>query len=317
VREPAAESEAVVATEPPPEPVPSIAPVLISAEPVPVTRGPNTIERFNAAPAELDLSPLSVKLPSPEVTEPAAESVVLTAESESEIEVSEEAETLVEASVAPVTYQRPEEIAIADSSPLEKITSPLRDGAWQSALVDDDAVTRLAPALVQPPAPPQRRLSIQRIGLMIAGLGTVAAVAYSARLAPGTAPVPEHVATPKPITLPARSAAETLAPAAVLTVAVPESAQTHSVESQQLPQTPQLIKRAAEPAAEKPVSVPPPAAAPATVAAQTDTQSAPAREPAAPRVAQARRLPLEAPRPCTSAIEALGLCTMEASQEGK
>ena len=324
-REPAAESETVAATEARPEPVPRIEPVLISAEPVPVTRVPNTIELFNAAPAELDLSPLSVILPSQEVAEPAAESVVLNAESDSEIEVSAEAETLVEASVAPVTYQPPEEIAIAESAPPDEITTQLRDGAWRSAMIADDDVTRLAPVLIQEPAPQKRRLSMHRIGLLIVGLGAVAAVVYSARLAPGTASVPAQAATPTPITLPAQSAVDALPRAAALTFAVPDTAHARNDESQPLAQIPQPITRAAEAPADRPISVPPPVTAPteapATVAARRDPQppvpATHAREPAAPPVAQARRLPLEAPRPCTQAIEALGLCTMAASEEGR
>jgi hypothetical protein len=317
-RETAVESETVDASEHVPEPAASVEPVLVPAEPVLVTRGPNTIELFNAAPTELGLSPLSVSLPPAEVAEPAAESVVLNAESESEIEVSAEAETLVEASVAQVTYQRPEEIAIAESAPLEQIATQLREDAWRSAMVDGDVETRLAPVLIPKPLPQRRRLSVQRIGLMIAGLGAAAAVVYSGHLAPGTASNPAQVATPKPITVPARSAVDTLAPAGVLTAASPDATHARSVESQPSAQTPQPITRAAEAPQDRTAAA---AVIPATVAAQTDTQpparATPAREPAAPPVAQARRLPLEAPRPCTPAIEALGLCTMEAPQEGK
>jgi len=303
------------------EPLLHTAPVLLAADAVPVTRGPSTIERFHAAQAEIDLDALSVT-PSPPlaIEEPADESVLLNEETESEIEVSAEAETLVEASVAPVTYQPPEEIAVAGTAPLDEIAAQLRDGAWRSAMSDDDGkVTRLAPALIQTPPSPKRRLSMHRIGLVVAGLGAVVAVVYSARLAPGTSYVPTQAATPTPIT---RNTVETLQGAAALTAAVPDKTRARSVETQAEVQAPQPITRAVEtPANNELQSTLAPAVTPAKVATHTDTRpaapAAPARETMAPPVAQASRLPLEAARPCTPAIEALGLCTREASQEGK
>ena len=53
--------------------------------------------------------------------------VILNAESENEIEVSAEAETLVEASVVPLTYEVPDEIAIPTTAQLDEIATQLRE----------------------------------------------------------------------------------------------------------------------------------------------------------------------------------------------
>src|SRR5262249_12390120 len=129
------------------EPVPTPAPKVealpeesvVASTPKAPSRKPTLIERLHGAQTELELHTVDALAKPAEQEavaeeEPAAEPVQLNAESESEIEVSAEAETLVEASVGPVTYQLPDEIAITETAQIDEIASQLREGAWRSAM---------------------------------------------------------------------------------------------------------------------------------------------------------------------------------------
>ncbi|HTT10622.1 MAG TPA: hypothetical protein VMG60_07020 [Burkholderiaceae bacterium] len=270
--------------------------------------------------------PLAQTIAPPPAAEGVQPNVELTAESESEIEISAEAETLVEASVAPVTYQRPDEISVAEAVPIDEMAGQLRGGAWRSAIpTEGDAATRLTPALIQAPARPERRLSMHRIGLVVAAVGALAALVYSVRLSPGTGspPAPIDASAPPPAVVPAPRAADVAAPAASV-AAMPDPGAARSVDASPpapLPATargdsrenapsapPASIARteAQAPVAATPVPAPRPAPAPAAT-----------REATAPPVMRARRPTVETPRTCTPAIAALGLCTLESNPEGK
>lgn len=305
------------------------------AESAPKTRHPTIIERLHITQAELDLRPLQIPPLPPAVEPPAPESesgAVLTPEMESEIEVSAEAETLVEASVGPVTYQRPEEISITETAQSDEIASQLREGAWRSAMSIDPS--RLTPVVIKPQLPQKRRLSMHRVALAIAAIGAIAAVGYSVRLAPGTGSGSTPVQTAAPQ---ARIAVDTFPPAAGVTATMPDGSFAHSIEppppaapsaapvaeeprdkAYTAPHTapPTTTAQAEPPVAAKPVAPRLPAPPPAPTR-ESAPPPAPIREPVAPPVAQVRQPPFEAPRPCTSAIAALGLCTLEANQEGK
>jgi hypothetical protein len=314
------------------EPVP--APEPAPAQDVPKTRTPTVIERLHGAPTETEVPPVPRTISLPVATESTDQDGALTPESESEIEISAEAETLVEACVAPVTYQLTEEIAVTETVRTADLSSRLREGAWRSAM-SADTVTRLTPALVPVPPPPRRRLSMHRVGLAVAAVGAVAAVVYSVRLAPGTGPTAVQAAAPKAATPKATvpvaqritrtppSVANTVPPTAGAAAALPDTAAARSVESS--PPAPQPTAPPVEEPREKAPSVPPAAAAKAEPAAPPATAPArrPAPPPATPRetapppVVQTRRVPVEPPRPCTPEVAALGLCTPVANQEGK
>jgi hypothetical protein len=169
---------------------------------------------------------------------------------------------------------------------------------------------------------------MHRVGLMIAAAGAIAAVAYSVGLAPGTGSVATQAAAPAmqpaPITGGNTTDTYTLAPAAgAVAAAMPVTGMARSAESA-------APAAAVAPAAERPREKPATVAATVTIPAETPAttiKSAPARravpasaatiEHAAPPTAQARRKLVETPRPCTSTVAALGLCTPDASQEGK
>src|SRR5882762_6721357 len=287
------------------------------------TKRPTIIERLHGAQPELELRPLEPE-PRPIALEPAPQVVELNAESQSEIEVSAEAETLLEVSVGPVTYSLPDEIALPQTAQIDKIASPLREGAWRSAMsADPEARTALAPALIHVWPPRVRRLSMHRVGLALAAVGVVAAAVYSVRLAPGTGPIAGQAAAPmpQPIKSAGRSQAELVPSTVTLAPAVPAGTVERTVES-----TTATPTTAAAPVAEKSRENPHnfgTNGTASTEALQAFTKPPPARRPAptpattvetvAPQVAQARRAPVERPRPCTQAIAALGLCTPEAN----
>jgi len=289
------------------------------------TKGPTIIERLHGAQAEPELRSFE-PAPRPIALETTPDVGELNAESESEIEVSAEAETLVEACVGPVTYPLPDEIAIAETAQIDEIASQLREGAWRSAMsIDTGARTALAPALIHVWPPRVRRLSMHRVGLALAAVGVVAAAVYSVRLAPGTGAIVQEAAAPvpQPITRPAQGPAERVPSAAPFATAVPGGTPAPAVES-----TPAAPAATAAPVAEKLREKPDNAWTNATARAEAPqgaNKAAPARRPApattvetvAPPATQARRAPAARPQPCTQAIAALGLCTPEATQEGK
>jgi hypothetical protein len=296
---------------------------------LPKTKQPTVIERLHDTPPEFEAPLPPWPASQPPIAENLSASSELTAESESEIEISAEAETLVEASVAPVTYLLPEEIAIAETAEMDEFAIHLREGPWRSAIsVDTDEETRLAPVLVHVPLPQKRRLSMRRIGLVVAvAVSATATVVYSARLAPGTwrpAPAPTAAPTQVPGVNPVQRAAGAVQPAAGLTAAVPAGSAANSIKAS--PSAPPAAT-ATEEKREKVQSTLPASSAgtetPGTVAAQHDPARRPTpapaatREAVAPPVAQVRPAPVEKPRPCTPAIAALGLCTLESNQEGK
>jgi len=327
--EPAPEWGAIPGLEPPllSERILEAAPEseIATTQPVP-TKQPTVIERLHDTPAEFDVppEPRTVSLPAAEKVRINGE---LTTESESEIEISAEAETLVEASVAPVTYPRPDEIALTETPQDDDIAHQLRKGSWRSAIsVDDDAETHLAPALIHAPLPQERRLSMRRIGLVAAvALGATAAVVYSVHLAPGTrpAPAPSAASTTAPEVKAVERAGDALPPAAGVTAAMPDRSAARSTEA---PPSAPPAAAATEMPPEKVQSTPPAPTARSETPTTAATQPPPARRPAAPTatretmsppVVPVRRAPVEKPRPCTPAIAALGLCTPESNQEGK
>jgi len=265
-----------------------------------------------------------------------AQPVALNAESASEIEVSAEAETLVEASVAPVIYNAPEEIAIAEPvqpNQFDDIATQLREGAWRRAMSADTSVDGWTPAVIYSRPPPQRRLDLRRVGLLALALGVAAVAIYSVRLSPGTGPVATQVAS-----TPAEQAAAPSAQPAAESAPASQPSQTGSVVAPSTPLDAKVIEPAAAaampvaaplpveektaPAAEHTVAPPRAEPAPATKAPLARVAPATAQAPSAsqvdiaPRATLARRMPVEVPRPCTAAVAALNLCTPEAGKEG-
>jgi hypothetical protein len=262
--------------------------------------------------------------------------ITLTAETENEIEVSAEAETLVEASVVPLTYEAPEEIAVPTTARIDELAAQLREGAWRSALADDGSGTALAPALIRAAPVPARRLSLHRVGLVIAAVGVAVVALYSVRIAPGTSTLaiqataqqaqPPAAPAPRPADAPATAtgpaAAAVPATAAAPRVAVPTAATRSITPPEPAATTAPLVD---PPEAKKSANVEPPAAKRAEPPVAENKPAPERRAAPAPRTetiapappAQARQLPADVSRPCTPAIAALGLCTLEASQEGK
>src|SRR5882724_4086597 len=248
------------------------------------TKRPTIIERLHGAQPELEL-PRVEPTPRPIALDTAPELVELNPESESEIAVSAEAETLVEACVGPVTYALPEEIAIAETTHIDEIVdeiaTQLREGAWRSAMsVETGARTALAPALMHVWPPRKRRLSMHRVGLALAAVSVIAVAVYSVRLAPGTSSVAQQAAAPvpQPITVQPRSRAELAPSTAAFATAVPGTTPAPTVES-----TPAAPATSAAPVAEKLREKPDNAGANATAraeAAQAANKPAPARRPA-------------------------------------
>jgi Double zinc ribbon len=294
------------------------------------------IERLNQAQAGIEFRSVDIAPPEAPALDTTIESKAPTAAPESEIQIRVEADTLDDASVAPLTYARADEIAIPEPVPIEKIASPqideiasqLREGAWPSAMSSDSESTPVfAPALIRDWQRRKRRLSMHRVVLAIAGIGAVAAVAYSVRLGPGTgaADPPPATALPvvHPIGVPMR-AVEAL-PKAGVAAAVPGESAARSLEPAATPPAP-VAERASDKPPEKAREKPPDqvaAGAPAQSEPPVAAKPAPARR-AAPAVApetvgtsaaRARRAPIETPRPCTPAIAALGLCTTEATSQ--
>lgn len=339
----------------PPEPTPAPIPVFeISASDAapattePQTRKPSVIELLRDTPVQAEpraaeappappkakakskRKPRTPKVDLESMDVPILESrvdpstVTLTAESENEIEVSAEAETLVEASVVPLTYEVPDEIAAPTTAQIDDIATQLREGAWRNAMADDRTGTALAPALMRAAPVPARRLSLHRVGLVIAAVGVAVVALYSVRIAPGTsdtaiqatahqalppaapAPRPEDVpaAAAVPLVVVPTAAARSIAPADATATAAPVVDPTDVKKSANV--EPPAVKRSEPPVAEnKP-------------APERRAAPAPRTETIAPAPsAQARRLPAEPSRPCTPSIAALGLCTLEASKEGK
>lgn len=299
-----------VAPDPEAEPSWRVEPVIAKLN----ITGLTLIERLQRTQPEIELR-TGLALPPEAARETAPAAVELTPESESEIEVSAEAETLVEASFAPMVDETPELVVSAEPVAVEDIGSQLRESAWRSALVDDRApVTVLAPAVIHRPAPAARRLSLQRVGLVVATLGVLGAAVYSTRLAPGDTTAPEQAAAqppaPAPAAAPALRAAEGAPPAAGVAVAAPAESVARTTEAP--PPAPVAEQRTAE--SKESVDPPAPAAKPPprrTAAAAVT----PAETFVAPP-AQARRIQPEPARPCTPAIAALGLCTLEPREEG-
>jgi hypothetical protein len=282
--------------------------------------------------------------PFPTLTERVAgEGVPLNTESESEIEVSAEAETLVEASMAPVTYRVPEEIAVTDNAQTDQITTQLREGAWRRAMSADSSYALTATPMRNWP-PRKRRLSVHGAALVVAALSAVGALVYSVRTGPDTASIAPQasVSRMEPASLPPQRAAEApppspppqraveAAPAAAVATTVPADSSAHDAAPTPAiattPPAPAPVPASTQLPAEKPADSARPAAVvtepTATISPAKAPASAPARRPApAPVVetftppAQARRLPVEAPRPCTPAIAALNLCTPETRTE--
>jgi hypothetical protein len=116
----------------------------------------------------------------------AASQTPLQEESEAEIAVSEEAETLVEASVAPLTYEPPAEITVDDTQ-IGDIADQLRSGAWRHALPGD---APLPPVVIQVEPPSRRRLDFRRVGLAVGSVGAIAAALLFVRLSPGGSAAP-------------------------------------------------------------------------------------------------------------------------------
>jgi hypothetical protein len=297
---PAPAVDMVATTSPEPDSEPAEPEPALPADPVattPKVKGPTIIERFRSAEVELELRPSAVAPTEIAKVEPAPEAIELTAESDSEIEVSAEAETLVEASVAPVALEVPEVVTVADPIQMDAIASQLREGAWSSAMsIDPSPAITLAPALIRPPPPMARRLSLHRVGLLVAAAGVVAALVYSTRLAPDNAPVTVQAAAPPPAASPIPRPPDSVPPAAGLAVAVPSESLAR--------EAPDKVAPPAEHPLEPPVAAKPAPARRASPPPVTQTETF---APAAP--AQARRVPVEAPRPCTEAVAALGLCT--------
>jgi len=315
-----------------PEKQPSVAPNAIA----PFIAEPPVAEPLGAEP----IKPVfpEGKGPFPTLTERVvAEGVPLNTESESEIEVSAEAETLVEAAVGPVTYALPEEIAITENPQTDQITTQLREGAWRRAMSADSSYALTATPMRRWPLR-KRRLSVHRVALVVAALGAVAAVVYSVRTGPDSTPIaaqasvssmeptppsPQRAAEAPPPSPPPQRAAEA-APAAAVVTTLPVESSARNPEpvaaTPVAPSTPAQVPAHAPLPAEKPDHSAPPTT---VVTEPTNSAKAPVRRPAPPAVAetfsppvQARRVPAEGPRPCTPAIAALNLCTPEARTEG-
>lgn len=278
--------------------------------------------RKNRAP-KVDLESMDVPILDSRVER--STTVILNAESENEIEVSAEAETLVEASVVPLTYEVPDEIAIPTTAQLDEIATQLRESAWRNAMAADSTGTALAPALMRAAPVPARRLSLHRVGLVIAAVGVAVVALYSVRIAPGTSdhPVQATAQQAQPPAAPAPRPVEVPAAAAVPLVVVPTAGAARGVEPSAPTATATPVvdttdtKKSAnvEPAVAKRADPP---VAESRPAPERRAVAAPRMETVAPAPsAQARRLPTEVSRPCTLAIAALGLCTLEAGREGK
>jgi hypothetical protein len=291
------------------------------------------IERLHTEQPEVD--PPSSKVVAPPETpvdETVAKESGLRQEAQSEIEIGAEAETL-EASVGPITYVRPEELEPA-SARLDKLVSQLREGAWRSAMsVDPGSGTgrALAPAVFGASVPRARRLNMHRLAIALAVLGAVGAVAYSVSLAPGTgtaAPATEAaVPVVHPIGVPMRNV-EKMAPAAGVAAAVPAGASV-AKNMEPLATPPAPPAPVAEKATENPPGKVPEKARekpPEQVAARAATPADPpaaapkpapirraAPAPAAETVTSPPLKPRPVAGPCTTAVAALGLCTLEAA----
>jgi hypothetical protein len=321
------------APAPPPDPAPPAAAVDSEAEPVwraePVVAklnitGRTMIERLQQTQPEIALrTGPSLAAETPCEEEPVAPE--LAPERESDIEVGEEAETLVEASFAPVISEAPKLVVGNDAARVDAIGTQLREFAWRAAMdADPSPVTPLAPALVARPVPAARRLSLHRVGMVIAALGVLGAAVYSTRLAPDNAPPPVQAAaqpaapalapatppavavTPAPAAAPVLRPADAAPPVTGITAAAPAESAANTPEAAVA--APEGRTQEKNAAAEQPAAIVKPAVrrAPAPVVPPAESLATPA---------QARRVPAEPPRPCTQAIAALGLCTLESRPE--
>ncbi len=318
-----------------------------------------------------------IMLPSPDAdaatadtTASETQSARLNAESASEIAVSHEAETLVEASVAPVPDESPEVISVADTQ-IDDIAGQLRSGAWRHAMPIE--ASPLPPAVIHIEPPPDRRLSMRRVGLAVGSVGAIAAAIVFVRLHPGPGSTASVEAVPPGAAHTAEQATiaaqppSTQKPAASQLSAPPQANATHAAPATSLSPDPatapatalvvhagaastaavsapaaalapdsmvtapaagDVPREIAQTATEKRVAVAATSAAAGTaaVANAAATEPKPA-QPAARRApitrastetnapARASGAAFEAPRVCTPAIAALGLCTLDSSQE--
>lgn len=297
------------------------------------------------AQTSAQITPAADDAAAPAESEPAsALEPPLLVETDSEIAVSDEAGTLVEASVAPVVDEpvvdepvaagaEPIRIEVehATSSGPKRDKGPLLPGAWDQVIPVENP--RHAPAIVRVDPLPQRRLALGRVGLAAGLVGAVVATLVYVRVSPGPGfarseqPPTESAGAVEalPSTSPAPSNANA-ARAAAAAAAVPA---------------------AAAPMTATPSTLPPPAeTTPAPVAAVTGTQDAAPRitdgtdaPDAAPRnVSSSRPATVAVPTParatgaaaapstvkrgavevtpvCTASIAALGLCTPTPPQE--
>lgn len=265
-------------------------------------------------------------------------------ETDSEIAVSDEAGTLVEASVAPVVDEPADagaeliriEVEEATSSGAKRDKGPLLPGAWDRVIPVENP--RLAPAIVRVDPQPQRRLAFGRVGLAAGLVGAIAATLVYVRVSPG----PGFARSEQPPTESARvvDALPSTSPAPSNANAARAAAAAAAVPAAAAPMT-------AAPMTAAPSTLPPPAeTAPAPVAAVTGTQDAAPHTTdstdaphAAPRnVSAARPATVAVPTParatgaavapstvrrgavevtpvCTASVAALGLCTLTPPQE--
>ena len=349
-REPADPAPRAETTRPAPAEAPM--PLKSAAEAAPKARAPSVIERLqstqqkfeflasksNTTPPEtprFDATSHTAAPPQPGAAVEPAQAIdadtALLEESASELAVSAEAETLVEASVAPLTYEPPVEITIAETAQIDEIASQLGHGAWRSAISLDAAGATLTPAVIHVEAAQTRRLALRRVGLAAGVVGTIVAVILFVRFAPRVSAPPVQASAP-----PASVAASTAHPvepvgaagvAAVVPADAPGAVPSSSSATNPADSTAAGASNAplVDNKENKAEVATQPALAHADAAAQTaKTPVAQRRAPVARTTADAavapaspaRRAAVETPRPCTPAIAALGLCTPEPGQEG-
>jgi hypothetical protein len=331
---PAPVDEAFAAPAPvAPEPASQFAAEPPSIAPAPIrTSGRTLIERLQNA--QIDLAQHTREPPGPEAApKPAVGRDPSSVEAENEIRICEAA-TPMDAGAAEVWAEAPAEAEPAATVHIDDIASQLRDGAWRGAAgMETSPGGALAP-VVRLPQPVARRLSMHRVALAVAAVGAIAATAYAVRIAPGTSQsaatpaatpaVPAAASAPPPriVERPAVEPAAGLAAAAALPADNPSSAAATTAVAgsteQKVPEHPSQVAAA-------PPEPSPPAAAQPAAQAPAARRAAPAPPPAsaiAPAPALARRAPAHTPRltdperPCTPAIAALALCTLEPGQEG-
>jgi hypothetical protein len=351
VLEPADAAPRAEPTRPAPAEAPMPLTPAVEAEAAPKARAPSVIERLqstqqkfeflasksNTTPPEtprFDATSHTAAPPQPGAAVEPAQAIdadtALLEESESELAVSAEAETLVEASVGPPTYEPPVEITIAETAQIDEIASQLGHGAWRSAISLDAAGATLTPAVIRVEPAQTRRLALRRVGLAAGVVGTIVAVVPFVRFAPRASAPPAQTSAP-PASV-AASPAHPVEPvgaagvAAVVPAAAPAAVPTRSATS---PADSTAAGASDAPLVDskenKVEAATQPVLAHADAAAQTTkTPVAQRRAPAARTTADAavapaspaRRAAIETPRPCTPAIAALGLCTPEPGQEG-